>query len=118
MKTKKMTISYLIFLGLILISALRYIDLGEWKAYVALFGRVELFVVITAIILFAIKKTRFIAPKYVCVLLGIMQFFPMIMAFKLSGQYTIYGIFHVIMEACCISMIIVNSRTKNDGVTG
>ncbi len=117
MKVKFTAVIYATFLSLILLSALHYIYLGQWKAYVALFGIVELLVVLTAAILFIFKKTRIKTQKYVYILLGIMQFFPMGMAFELSGQYIIYGIFHVLMAIVCASMILNISRKRNDSPT-
>lgn len=115
MKTKSINITYLVFLGLALLSALRYFYLGQWKNYVALFAIVELFVVLISAILFIIKRTRFKTQKYAYMLLGIMQFFPMVVAFGLSGQYTIYGVFHLLMIAWCVSMLFVMFRKKNGG---
>ncbi len=108
---KLFIVVHLLFLGIILVSALHYIDIGRWKNYVQLFGVVETLVVVVSVILIAIKKYRITTLKYIYILLGVMQLFPMVGAFGLSMErYTMHGFFHLALVIWCVVVVIFLNR--------
>ncbi|GHU90137.1 hypothetical protein FACS1894202_09440 [Clostridia bacterium] len=97
---KKLTIVlHAVFLFLIGATAIRYIDLGQWKAVVALFGIVELplaAVALTVFIAGAVRKRASGISMFFVVLFCVMQLFP------LAGAFVIDSVTHVILHAAII----------------
>jgi len=108
--TKKQTAVYLTYLAAALISAVYYIVIGQGKTYVAFFGIIEVLVVIAAIVLFAIVRTRTNAPIFTCALIGVMQIFPLIGAIVLF--MIPHTIFHLALILWSIALFAITLRGR------
>ena len=101
-----------VFLLLNLIAAIRYMDLGRWKAYVGLYGFVALALSAVAIFLFlrSIWKREFsVLLQYCCLTFCVMQFFPLPEAFIYAGFLPIHGLlrFHALYHIFTLIVGIV-----------
>ncbi|GHV34652.1 hypothetical protein FACS18949_11080 [Clostridia bacterium] len=97
---KKLTFAlHAVFLVLIGLSAILYIDIGQWKAVVALFGIVELPLALTALAVFIAGATKKRASGISAVfvpLFCVMQLFP------LAGAFVIGSAAHAVLHAAII----------------
>ncbi|MPM76480.1 hypothetical protein SDC9_123478 [bioreactor metagenome] len=114
MFNKKTIVTEILFLFLIAATSLFYIEIGQWKAHVQLFGITEIIILLVTLLIFAVRiiKKCPISHTLLLFLYGIlcaMQMFPMIGALILGIYYKV-ALIHLITIIMGTFNIVVLTR--------
>lgn len=101
MFNKKTVATEILFLLLVSATSIFYFDIGQWKAYVRLFGILEILISLTTLLIFTVRIINKSHASYTPLLLSygiicFMQLFPMIGAL-IFGIYYNLAIIHLII---------------------
>ena len=110
-----------LFIALNAVSGVYYSPLfiGQWKAWVGLFGMVTTLFVLVAVIVFVISVVKRRNSTFLSVLCGIfcvMQFFPMVEAFMLGGAYFRNAIYHIFVLSVGILAVWLFAKIKKQNL--
>lgn len=115
---KKTVATEILFLLLVSATSIFYFDIGQWKAYVRLFGIIEILILITTVLIFCVKTTNKSHTSYSPLLfmygvLSVMQLFPLFGALILGIYYNLV-IIHLIIILVGIFNISGSARWKRN----
>lgn len=118
MFNKKIVITEILFLLLVSATSIFYFGIGQWKAYVRLFGVIEILMLLTTFIIFTLKIIKnshigYIPLLFLHGILCVMQLFPMIGALML-GIYYKMAVIHLIIIIIGIFNIIGLTRSHRN----
>lgn len=102
MFNKKTIVTEILFLFLVAATSIFYLDIGQWKAYVQLFGITEIMILLATLLIFAVRTIKKHPMSHTLllfsyVILCIMQIFPMVGALMLGIYYKIAVIHFIII---------------------
>lgn len=101
MFNKKTVATEILFILLVSVTSIFYFDIGQWKAYVRLFGILEILISLTTLLIFTVRIINKSHASYTPLLLSygiicFMQLFPMI-GTLIFGIYYNLAIIHLII---------------------
>ncbi len=115
---KKAIAFEILFLILVCVSSIHCFDIGRWKGYVRMFGAVQIFVLLAAIVFFIVRIMKKHPSGYTPLLsiygiLCVMQLFPMIGAVIIISSYR-YAAAHLIILGLGIFNTALLTRSRKN----